>query len=179
MSSCHSNRNREMRSVARSSRPEIVWFYNKRPSPLASESSNLSCSTIQHCRLSPRPTLPPNREVQRIGFPFSKSDLSAIVASGKQIASRVSSSNPELTVRQCYGKFDQVSILPSHLMSVRKSNLPCDGSEAQLREGVCSLTSHESLVQYPQTCTSVSSLPSSMTYTLAVGRPQSDGQHNL
>jgi hypothetical protein len=116
-----------------------------------------------------------NTHTQTHGIPVSKSDLSAIMAGGKQVVSRVSRSNPELAMRK-------ISILREHAQQTQPENskpaqsmIPgecCDGLP-QTNEG------SYYTVLLTQSCTSASSLPSSSMSAVVEGRIPSGWQHNL
>ena len=94
------------------------------------------------------------------GIPVSRSDLSAIMASGKQVVSRVSQSNPELvTMRiRILDKLDQEA--DPENPKPDQSRIPaagdcCDGLP-QTKGGSCYSVSYGSPLHKPESCTGAS-----------------------
>ena len=141
-----------------------------------------SCSAIQ----SPSP-IPTNgtKQVhvvntctqctQTRGIPVSKSDLSAIMAGGKQVVSRVSRSIPELTMR----KISEHAQPENSELAQYKIPGECHDGLPQTNEGSsCYPVLYGSPLHSPQSCTSAPS--SSMSTVIdGHGRIPSGWQHSL
>ena len=114
-----------------------------------------------------------NTHTQTHGIPVSKSDLSAIMAGGKQVVSHVSQSNPELAMRK-------ISILREHTQQTQPENSkPAQSmTPGECRDGLPQIN-EGSYYTMTQSCTSASSLPSSSMSAVVEGRIPSGWQHNL
>ena len=119
-----------------------------------------------------------------IKIPCSKSDLSAILAGGRQVVSQVvSRSNPELGIRYItnHGKLDQQRVSSQTRCYIEESNFLRNAQGSPLTVEASGFpVSCESPLHYPQKCTSGSSLCSSSTSTVAgQGRIRSSSQQKL
>ena len=153
---------------------EIVQLPNLHHARQLSPASHCStCSTIGHS--SPIPTRPHTKRLAvythpiHHHFPTSKSELSALVASGKQATRRVSFSNPELAAYRCKTKAD----------------LPTISDEANVGQGnrVSCYPVCESYVHAPQAATQSDPLllcaSNSMPATNSHGRLSTGWQHDI
>lgn len=123
--------------------PESVPLEIFHPRQL-SPSHSSTCSTVSHLPTPTRTTVQSKRpHTNQFPFPISKSNLSAVLGSGKLVPARVSFSNPELAAVRLY----------------RKLNPPV----VNLDESVTSQTSQqESICRYPL-CESARAHPPSAT----------------
>ena len=113
-----------------------------------------------------------NTHTRTHGIPVAKSDLSAIMAGGKQVVSRISRSNPELAM----------SILREHAETTHPENSKPDQSMTlgECRDGLPQTNEGSYYtVLLTQSYTSASSLPSSSMSAVVEGRILSGWQHNL
>ena len=161
-------------SAARTRSTEIVQLpYLRRARQLSP--SHSSTSTIGHFSLTP--TIPQTKQLvfthplhhATPHFPTSKSELSALIASGKQATRRVSFSNPELAAYGCKTKAD----------------LPTISDEANVGQGdgVSCYPVCESYVHAPQAATQSDPLllctSNSMPATNSHGRLPTGWQHDI
>ena len=115
---------------------------------------------------------------QTRGIPVSKSDLSAIMAGGKQVVSRVSRSNPELTMRKISEHAQQTQPENSKPAQYKIPGECRDGLPQTNEESSCYPVLYGSPLHSPQNCTSA---PSSSMSTVVDGhgRIPSGWQHSL
>ena len=115
-----------------------------------------------------------NTHTQTHGIPVAKSDLSAIMAGGKQVVSRVSRSNPELARK--------ISILREHAQQTQPENSKPAQSmiPGECRDGLPQTNEGSYYaVLLTQSYTSASSLPSSSMSAVVEGRIPSGWPRNL